>query len=95
MQLISSILLNLTPARKPPLNLVGKSKVPPRLWEGERPPGAPASRTRDHATTESDVLVYWGELLAGVIDKAHVGALCSALLYSYYSSSSVESCRLH
>ena len=76
-KLTSSILLNLSPARKLPLNLVGKSKVPARLWEGERPRGTPPSTTRDHPTTESDVVVDWGELLAGVIDKAHVGLLFS------------------
>ena len=75
------------PDEKPPINLIGRAKVPSKLWAGtpaKKPPptktlGMPGRKEQpkkeylDIKDSESDVIVDDGELLCGILDKAHIG----------------------
>ncbi|CAI5442080.1 unnamed protein product [Caenorhabditis angaria] len=68
-QVISTIVKNITPEGKPLINLDGKAKTPLSCWIAKghtKPPPFDMS--------ESHVIFRQGELLVGVLDKAHFGA---------------------
>ncbi|WFD31151.1 DNA-directed RNA polymerase [Malassezia sp. CBS 17886] len=70
-QVISTVLLNLTPAHAVGLNLDSKAKIAGRFW------GA--------ANQEEDtVVIRDGELLTGVLDKSQVGASAYGLVHAVY-----------
>ncbi|CAI4231731.1 unnamed protein product [Auanema sp. JU1783] len=67
-QVISCIMKNCIPEGKPLINLAGKAKTPLSCW-----------RVRGYSDpqfdmSESEVVFRQGELLVGVLDKAHYGA---------------------
>ncbi|EPQ30412.1 uncharacterized protein PFL1_01938 [Pseudozyma flocculosa PF-1] len=70
-QVISTVLLNLKPAKAHGINLVSKAKVGGRNWG------------KDHAS-EAEVIVEDGELLCGVLDKSQFGAVSKGLVHSVY-----------
>ncbi|KAG4305911.1 hypothetical protein PORY_000821 [Pneumocystis oryctolagi] len=69
-QVISTVLLNLTPKDYPGLNLVSKAKVDGKYWGIH--------------TQEQTVLFKDGHLLSGVLDKSQFGASSYGLVHSIY-----------
>lgn len=69
-QIITTILLNITPEDIPGLNLTSKNKVKSDYW-------GPHS-------TENDVIFKNGELLCGILDKSQYGAVQFGLVHSLH-----------
>ncbi|KAI6003678.1 hypothetical protein EDD15DRAFT_1220993 [Pisolithus albus] len=69
-QIISTVILNITPSYAEGLNLEGKSKVPGHLW--------------GKGSSEDRVIFMNGELLCGVLDKSAFGASDYGLVHSVY-----------
>ncbi|WFD27804.1 DNA-directed RNA polymerase [Malassezia nana] len=77
-QVISTILLNVTPAHAQGLNLDAKARVGAKYWGAE------------HAAEEM-VVVRDGELLTGVLDKSQIGASAYGLVHAVYEIYGPES----
>ncbi|MCJ1314020.1 hypothetical protein MMC25_007700 [Agyrium rufum] len=75
-QVITSILKNITPpdvdSLKKGLNLVGKSQTPAESWGS--------------ASEEATVVFQNGELLCGVLDKAHLGPTGGGFIHAVYEA---------
>ncbi|KAI0307221.1 beta and beta-prime subunits of DNA dependent RNA-polymerase [Multifurca ochricompacta] len=69
-QIISTILLNITPNSAEGLNLNAKSKVPSAAWGKD--------------SSEGQVIIINGELLCGTLDKSAFGASDFGLVHSVY-----------
>ncbi|KIJ70148.1 hypothetical protein HYDPIDRAFT_78326 [Hydnomerulius pinastri MD-312] len=69
-QIISTVLLNITPSSAEGLNLDSTSKVPGTLW--------------GKGSTEDQIIFLDGELLRGVLDKSAFGATDYGLVHSVY-----------
>lgn len=74
-QVVSAVLLNCVPEDRPKINLSAKAKTPLACWKvrGFEAPAFPMS--------ESEVVFRQGELLVGVLDKAHYGATQYGLIH--------------
>ncbi|PWY99763.1 beta and beta-prime subunits of DNA dependent RNA-polymerase [Testicularia cyperi] len=70
-QIITTVLLNLKPAKADGLNLTSKAKVAGRMWG------------KDHSSEEL-VIIEDGELLTGVLDKAAFGASSYGLVHAVF-----------
>ena len=70
-QVITTILLNLLPGNREPLNLISKSKIPAKAWGGSAP-------------EEQTVIFMDGCFLTGVLDKSQFGASAHGLVHSVY-----------
>ncbi|KAM9833161.1 DNA-directed RNA polymerase I subunit RPA1 isoform 2-T2 [Syngnathus typhle] len=81
-QVVSTLLLNVIPKKAIPLNLVGKSKIPSKAWI-QIPPRATPGYDPD-TMCDSQVLIRQGELLVGVLDKAHYGSSAYGLVHCCY-----------
>lgn len=81
-QVVSTLLLNVIPQKAVPLNLVGKSKIPSKAWIQEPPRAAPGYRP--DSMCDSQVVIRQGELLVGVLDKAHYGSSVYGLVHCCY-----------
>jgi DNA-directed RNA polymerase I subunit RPA1 len=79
-QVVSSILLNLTPRDRPGLYLDGKSQVKAANW------GAPNKEEGSEwlNSEEQTVLFDNGELLCGILDKAQIGPSAYGFVHSVY-----------
>ncbi|XP_066483326.1 DNA-directed RNA polymerase I subunit RPA1 [Tiliqua scincoides] len=78
-QVVSTLLINVIPEDHIPLNLSGKAKIGGRAWMT-----GSCSRMNDsdlHFMCESQVIVRNGELLCGVLDKAHYGSSAYGLVH--------------
>ncbi|KAH7726241.1 DNA-directed RNA polymerase I subunit A1 [Aphelenchoides avenae] len=91
-QVVTAILLNNIPDGCPPINLTGKAKTGVKCWQvrGHQPP--------KFSMSESEVIIRGGELLNGVLDKAHYGATqfglihCCYELYGHRTATKILSC---
>ncbi|XP_037531337.1 DNA-directed RNA polymerase I subunit RPA1 [Nematolebias whitei] len=81
-QVVSTLLLNIIPEKAVPLNLVGRSKIPSKAWIQVPPRAAPGYRA--DSMCDSQVVIRQGELLVGVLDKAHYGSSAYGLVHSCY-----------
>ncbi|KAI8773138.1 DNA-directed RNA polymerase I subunit RPA1 [Biomphalaria glabrata] len=86
-QIISTILINLIPKGKGLINLSGKAKIPEKSWlpwtsKVNMPLNMAALETE--ALGESTVIIRQGELLQGVLDKAHYGPSSYGLVHCCY-----------
>uniref|UniRef100_A0A8C5GLR2 DNA-directed RNA polymerase subunit n=1 Tax=Gouania willdenowi TaxID=441366 RepID=A0A8C5GLR2_GOUWI len=81
-QVVSTLLLNVIPENAVPLNLVGKSKIPSKAWVQVPPRAAPGYKA--DSMCDSQVLIRQGELLLGVLDKAHYGSSAYGLVHCCY-----------
>uniref|UniRef100_A0A3Q1IV52 DNA-directed RNA polymerase subunit n=1 Tax=Anabas testudineus TaxID=64144 RepID=A0A3Q1IV52_ANATE len=81
-QVVSTLLLNVIPQKAVPLNLVGKSKIPSKAWIQVPPRAAPGYKP--DSMCDSQVLIRQGELLVGVLDKAHYGSSAYGLVHCCY-----------
>ncbi|XP_017278620.1 DNA-directed RNA polymerase I subunit RPA1 [Kryptolebias marmoratus] len=81
-QVVSTLLLNIIPEKAVPLNLVGKSKIPSKAWIQVPPRAAPGYKP--DSMCDSQVVIRQGELLVGVLDKAHYGSSAYGLVHCCY-----------
>ncbi|KAI1883829.1 hypothetical protein AGOR_G00236030 [Albula goreensis] len=81
-QVVSTLLLNVIPENHLPLNLTGKAKIPSKAWVKEQP--RPPPGYHPESMCESQVIVRQGELLVGVLDKAHYGSSAYGLVHCCY-----------
>ncbi|KFO72531.1 DNA-directed RNA polymerase I subunit RPA1, partial [Cuculus canorus] len=79
-QVVSTLLINIIPENHIPLNLTGKAKIGGRAWVK-----GPAKRCLNlDSMCESQVIIRSGELLCGVLDKAHFGSSAYGLVHCCY-----------
>uniref|UniRef100_A0AAX7W170 DNA-directed RNA polymerase subunit n=1 Tax=Astatotilapia calliptera TaxID=8154 RepID=A0AAX7W170_ASTCA len=81
-QVVSTLLLNVIPEKAVPLNLAGKSKIPSKAWIQVPPRAAPGYQPE--SMCDSQVVIRQGELLVGVLDKAHYGSSAYGLVHCCY-----------
>jgi len=81
-QIITTILLNIIPEGTAPLNLKSKAKIPEKSWTKSNK-NRPLSNSPDELG-ESTVIISEGELLQGVLDKAHYGPSSYGLVHCLY-----------
>ncbi|XP_010147056.1 PREDICTED: DNA-directed RNA polymerase I subunit RPA1, partial [Eurypyga helias] len=79
-QVVSTLLINIIPENCVPLNLTGKAKIDGRAWVE-----TPANSCLNLGSMcESRVIIRNGELLCGVLDKAHFGSSAYGLVHCCY-----------
>ena len=71
-QIITTVLKNVTPTTHPGLTLLGKSKVESDRW-GE-------------GSEENVVIIQSGDLLCGILDKAHLGPTGGGFIHAIYEA---------
>uniref|UniRef100_A0A3B5M0Z1 DNA-directed RNA polymerase subunit n=1 Tax=Xiphophorus couchianus TaxID=32473 RepID=A0A3B5M0Z1_9TELE len=81
-QVVSTLLLNILPDKAVPLNLTGKAKIPSKAWIQLPPRSSPGYNPE--SMCESQVVIRQGELLVGVLDKAHYGSSAYGLVHCCY-----------
>nr|XP_057919722.1 DNA-directed RNA polymerase I subunit RPA1 [Doryrhamphus excisus] len=81
-QVVSTLLINVIPKKAVPLNLLGKSKIPAKAWIQVPPRASPGYRP--DTMCDSQVVIRQGELLVGVLDKAHYGSSAYGLVHCCY-----------
>lgn len=81
-QVVSTLLINIIPEDYIPLNLTGKSKIPGKAWVQGTP--RPVPNFNPDLMCESQVIIREGELLCGVLDKAHYGSSAFGLVHCCY-----------
>ncbi|XP_006028713.1 DNA-directed RNA polymerase I subunit RPA1 [Alligator sinensis] len=76
-QVVSTLLINVIPENHIPLNLSGKAQIGAKAWVK-----GPANRILGlNSMCESQVVIREGELLCGVLDKAHYGSSAFGLVH--------------
>ncbi|KAG8224091.1 hypothetical protein J437_LFUL001785 [Ladona fulva] len=100
-QVVSTIIINITPPGKKCINLNSKAKIGYKDWEKRRPRPWVAGGSyfkSPSEMSEAEVIIREGELLCGVLDKTHYGATtyglvhCMNELYGGPSALSLLSC---
>lgn len=81
-QVVSTLLINIIPESYAPLNLSGKAKIGGKAWVKESP--RPIPGFNPDSMCESQVIIRAGELLCGVLDKAHYGSSAYGLVHCCY-----------
>ncbi|KAM3939452.1 DNA-directed RNA polymerase I subunit RPA1 [Leptodactylus fuscus] len=81
-QVVSTLLINVIPDHFLPLNLTGKAKIGGKAWVKETPRSIPGFNP--DSMCESQVIIRDGELLCGVLDKAHYGSSSFGLVHCCY-----------
>ncbi|XP_059973000.1 DNA-directed RNA polymerase I subunit RPA1 [Mesoplodon densirostris] len=81
-QVVSTLLINIIPEDHVPLNLSGKAKIGGKAWVKESP--RPVPGFNPDSMCESQVVIREGELLCGVLDKAHYGSSAYGLVHCCY-----------
>ncbi|MGH0173736.1 UNVERIFIED_CONTAM: hypothetical protein FKN15_066387 [Acipenser sinensis] len=81
-QVVSTLLINVIPENQIPLNLMGKAKIPGKAWIKGWP--RPVPGYNPDSMSESKVIIRDGELLCGVLDKAHYGSSVYGLVHCCY-----------
>lgn len=85
-QVMSTIILNLTPKGKPLINMNSTAKISTKDWQKKPARKWLAGGTlhkKDVTMTESEVIICHGELLCGVLDKMHYGATSYGLIHAF------------
>ncbi|NXU55669.1 RPA1 polymerase, partial [Turnix velox] len=77
---VSTLLINIIPENHLPLHLTGKAKIGARAWVK----GPANSCLNLDSMCESQVIIRNGELLCGVLDKAHFGSSAFGLVHCCY-----------
>ncbi|KAF5293076.1 hypothetical protein FQR65_LT11068 [Abscondita terminalis] len=86
-QVLSTIILNVIPQGRQPINLTSTAKIGAKAWVTHQPRlwkagGSPFKR--DTVMSEAEVVIRNGELLVGVLDKTHYGATPFGLVHCIY-----------
>ena len=97
-QIISTVIMNLTPKGKPFINMKSTSKISVKDWQTveARPWKGGGSKFKSAIDmSESEVIFRHGELLCGVLDKQHYGATSFSLVHGFNELyGGQHSCRL-
>lgn len=85
-QIFSTLILNIIPDGKPPINLKSTAKLGANLWTTSIPRKWKHGGTelKGNDMTEAEVIIRGGELLVGVLDKNHYGATPYSLIHCIY-----------
>ncbi|KAF2896564.1 hypothetical protein ILUMI_09614 [Ignelater luminosus] len=86
-QVLSTVIINIIPPGRHPINLTSSSKIKAKEWQTEqaRPwKAGGTSFTDDNVMSEAEVIIKNGELLCGVLDKTHYGATPYGLVHCMY-----------
>lgn len=86
-QLISTLLINLTPQGSFPLTMRAKSKIIEKIWNKNL-------ETIFPDLSDSEVIINNGELLSGVLDKTQFGSTPYGLIHCFYEIYGGESASL-
>ncbi|XP_041931278.1 DNA-directed RNA polymerase I subunit RPA1 [Alosa sapidissima] len=81
-QVVSTLLLNVIPENHIALNLNGGAKIPSKAWIKVAPRAVPGYQP--DSMCDSRVVIRQGELLLGVLDKAHYGSSAYGLVHCCY-----------
>lgn len=97
-QVLSTIILNLTPKDRGLINMDSTAKISSKDWQTgvKRPWKAGGTElTNPISMSESEVIFRHGELLCGVLDKMHYGSTSYSLVHAFSELYGGEySCRL-
>ncbi|XP_045469038.1 DNA-directed RNA polymerase I subunit RPA1 [Harmonia axyridis] len=83
-QVLSTVIMNIIPDGKEMMNLNSRSKIKPKDWQNAPSRswnGGGSEFLNEWEMSESEVIMRNGELLAGVLDKAHYGATPFGLVH--------------
>lgn len=82
-QVISTVIINIISRGKSLINLTQKSKIDVKQWqtEPERPWKYGGTPLTGIQMTEAEVVIRQGELLSGILDKAHYGTSPRGLVH--------------
>lgn len=83
-QIISTIIINLTPKGHALLNLNSTAKIGFNAWPMSNVECPHSSLETRKYMSESNVIIRNGELLCGILDKNHVGATHFGLIHCFY-----------
>uniref|UniRef100_A0A1I8BH69 DNA-directed RNA polymerase subunit n=1 Tax=Meloidogyne hapla TaxID=6305 RepID=A0A1I8BH69_MELHA len=83
-QVLTAIIQNCCPSDKPQINLTGKAKTPLTCWKARDPLTGDEMNTPSFEMSESNVIIRRGQLLCGVLDKAHYGTTQFGLIHCVY-----------
>jgi DNA-directed RNA polymerase I subunit RPA1 len=85
-QIFSTIILNLIPENKPPINLTSTAKIGATAWETAKPRKWKAGGTKleGNSMSEAEVVIKGGKLLVGILDKNHYGATAYSLIHCMF-----------
>lgn len=85
-QVISTVLINLIPENYKPLNLTSTAKIGAKAWEKYLPVKTiyGGSDLQKNDMSEAEVIIRYGELLVGVLDKMHYGSTAYGLVHCMY-----------
>ncbi|XP_046471345.1 DNA-directed RNA polymerase I subunit RPA1 isoform X1 [Neodiprion pinetum] len=85
-QLLSTVIINVTPRGKAKINLAASAKIGPKAWEARKPRRWKCGTEFSDPKTmsEAEVVIRNGELLTGVLDKIHYGATPYGLIHCVY-----------
>lgn len=85
-QIFSTLIVNLIPENKPPINLTSTAKIGSNAWQTAKSRKWTAGGTllEGNDMTEAEVIIRHGELLVGILDKNHYGATPYSLVHCMY-----------
>lgn len=85
-QIFSTLILNLIPEGKAPINLNSTAKIGSNSWQTSKHRKwlAGGSKLNGNEMTEAEVVIRCGELLCGVLDKNHYGPTPYSLVHCMY-----------
>lgn len=85
-QVLSTIIINVTPKWKAKINLTAGAKIGLKAWEVRKPRRWKCGNEFDDPKTmsEAEVVIRNGELLCGILDKIHYGATPYGLIHCVY-----------
>ncbi|KAK0161163.1 hypothetical protein PV327_009665 [Microctonus hyperodae] len=85
-QVISTVIINITPKGKAFINLTSSAKISEKEWEVTKPREWKCGKAFKNSKTmsEAEVVIRNGHLLSGVLDKTHYGATPYGLVHCIY-----------
>lgn len=85
-QIVSTVIINMTPRGKARINLTASAKIGAKEWEAKKPRKWKSGREFADPKTmsEAEVVIRNGELLCGVLDKTHYGATPYGLIHCLF-----------
>lgn len=85
-QIFSTLILNIIPENKSPLNLTSTAKLGANVWQTakRRKWKYGGTELSGNEMTEAEVVIRSGELLVGVLDKNHYGSTPYSLIHCVY-----------
>lgn len=84
-QILSTVIINLTPKGKKLINMDSTAKISVKDWQtvSARKWEGGGTELQGNSMTENEVVIQHGELLVGVLDKMHYGATSYSLVHLF------------